>query len=110
MKKLLIFPIAFLLSGCPGGGVPIAEHRSVFIQGDTICFTVNKTDVLERYSIYYWPKKKYTVIKSDNNISLSYPNTCFNVNLKNGYKYNISYSLNGKSYSYQFFIDNDGNR
>lgn len=110
MKKSLIFPVVFLLSGCPGGGVPVPEHRSVFMQGNTICFTVNKTDILERYSIYYSPEKKYTVIKADNYISLSYPNTCFNVNLKKGYKYNISYSLNGKSYSDQFFIDNDGNR
>lgn len=109
MKQLLILPVIFLLSGCPGGGVPVAEHRSVFREGDTICFTVNKTDVLDRYSIYYWPDKKYTVIKADDRVSLSYPDTCFKINLHNGYQYNIAYSLNGKSYSDSFFIDKDGN-
>lgn len=109
MKKLLILPVIFLLSGCPGGGVPIAEHRSVFREGDTICFTVNRTDVLDRYSVYYWPDRKYTVIKADDRVSLSYPDTCFKVKLHNGYQYNIAYSLNGKNYSDSFFIDKDGN-
>lgn len=109
MKKSTIVPLIFLLSGCPGGGVPVSQQRSVFKQGDTICFTVNKTDVLERYSIYYSPDRKYTVIKADDGISLKYPDTCFKIKLKNGYIYNISYSLNNKSYSDSFFIDNDGN-
>lgn len=109
MKKLLSLPLVFLLSGCPGGGVPASEQRSVLRQGDSICFTVNKNDVLERYSIYYWPDRKYTVIKTDDRISLTYPDTCFKVKLKNGYEYNISYGLNGKNYSDSFFIDKDGN-
>ncbi|MFX0614039.1 putative T6SS immunity periplasmic lipoprotein [Escherichia coli] len=109
MKRLLIIPLIIPLSGCPGGGVPASEQRSVFRQGDTICFTTNKTDVLNRYNIYYWPEKKYTVIKADDKISLSYPNTCFKIKLQNGYQYNIAYSLNGKSYSDLFFIDKDGN-
>ncbi|NBD83760.1 hypothetical protein GV761_21290, partial [Citrobacter werkmanii] len=88
MKKSTIIPLIFLLSGCPGGGVPVPQQRSVFKQGDTICFTVNKTDVLERYSIYYSPGRKYTVIKADDGISLKYPDTCFKIKLKHGYIYN----------------------
>lgn len=110
MNRLLIIPVVFILSGCPGGGVPASIQRSVLVQGDTICFATNKTDVLERYSVYYWPDRKYTVIKADDNIFLTYPDTCIKVKLKNGYKYNISYNLNGISYSDLFFIDNYGNR
>ena len=108
MKKSLLIPFIFFLAGCPGGGVPVAEHRSVFREGDAICFTVNKKDVLDRYSVYYWPNRKYTVIKADDKVSLSYPDTCFKIKLQNGFKYNIAYSLNGKSYSDSFFIDNNG--
>ena len=110
MKKLFTLSFILVLTGCPGGGKPASVHRSVFMQGNTICFTINKNDILERYSIYYWPDKKYTVLKAKDNISLSYPETCANVKLPKGYNYNIAYSLNGISYSDSFFIDNDGNR
>lgn len=110
MKKLFALSFILILTGCPGGGKQASIHRSVFMQGNTICFTINKNDILERYSIYYWPNKKYTVLKAKDNISLSYPETCTNVKLPKGYNYNIAYSLNGISYSDSFFIDNDGNR
>lgn len=110
MKTLLIFPFTLILTGCPGGGKPATIQRSVFMQGHTICFSINKNDILERYSIYYWPNKKYTILKATDKISSSYPDTCVNVKLPKGYKYDIAYSLNGISYSDSFFIDNDGNR
>ncbi|WP_313825687.1 putative T6SS immunity periplasmic lipoprotein [Leclercia sp.] len=110
MKKLFTLSFILVLTGCPGGGKPASVHRSVFMQGNTICFTINKNDILERYSIYYWPNEKYTVLKAKDNISLSYPETCTNVKMPKGYNYNIAYSLNGISYSDSFFIDNDGNR
>ncbi|MDK4745090.1 hypothetical protein QOY93_06880 [Leclercia adecarboxylata] len=110
MKKLFTLSFILILTGCPGGGKPAPMHRSVFIQDNTICFTINKNDILERYSIYYWPDKKYTVVKANDKISLSYPDTCVSVKLPKGYNYNIAYSLNGISYSDSFFIDNDGNR
>lgn len=81
MKKLFTLSFILVLTGCPGGGKPASVHRSVFMQGNTICFTINKNDILERYSIYYWPDKKYTVLKAKDNISLSYPETCTNVKL-----------------------------
>ncbi|WP_139156319.1 putative T6SS immunity periplasmic lipoprotein [Leclercia sp. LSNIH1] len=110
MKRLLTLPFIVILTGCPGGGKPASIHRSVYMQNNTICFTINKSDILKRYSIYYWPNKKYTVIEAKDNISLSYPDTCVNVKLPKGYNYNIAYNLNGVSYSDSFFIDNDGNR
>ncbi|MGS3449896.1 putative T6SS immunity periplasmic lipoprotein [Klebsiella electrica] len=107
MKRLVIFPLIILLSGCPGGK-PGPSQRSIFIHGDTLCFSVNKNDALEHYNIYYYPKGNHTVIKSDKGINTSYPNTCFKFKLRNGYQYNIYYGLNGKQYTDSFFIDNDG--
>ena len=110
MKRLRLLPLILILTGCPCVGKPASIQRSVFMQVNIICFTINKNDILERYSIYYWPNKKYTVLKASDKISSSYPDTCVNVKLPKGYNYNIAYSLNGISYSDSFFIDNDGNR
>lgn len=107
MKRLIIVLLTALLSGCPGGK-PAPEHRSVFIQAGIICFSVNTTDILNHYNIYYSPKGKYTVLAAKDNIKLSYPKTCINVKLENGYQYNIYYGLNGKQYTDVFFIDKDG--
>ncbi|OMP90005.1 putative T6SS immunity periplasmic lipoprotein [Raoultella terrigena] len=107
MKRLITAPLIFLLSGCPGGQ-PAPSQRSVFIHGDTLCFSVNKNDTLDHYSVYYYPKGTYTVIKSNDKINVPYPNTCFKIKLKHGYQYNIYYGLNGKQYIDAFFIDNDG--
>lgn len=110
MKKLTIIPLILLLSGCPGGGKPLPEHRSVFMQGDNICFSVNKSDVLNYYTISYEPERKYTIIEAKERVNSSYPGTCIKIKLTNGYRYNITYGLNGKYYSDYFFIDKDGNR
>lgn len=110
MKKLLFTPLVFLLSGCPGGGKPPPQVRGVFMHNDVICFSVNKSDVLDYYNIYYWHNANDTSVKASDNIHLSYPDTCITVKLKHGYGYNIDYGLNGKYYSDSFFIDNDGNR
>jgi len=107
MKMLYLIPLLLLLSGCPGGN-PGAEYRRVFMQGDVICFSVNKNDILHYYRIDSTQGGKYTIIKADERVHLSYPDTCVKVKLKRGYRYNISYGLNGKKYSDYFFIDNDG--
>lgn len=107
MKKLSLIPIVFLLSGCPGGN-PAAEYRQVFMQGDVICFSVNKKDVLDYYRVDSTQAEGYIIIKAEERVSLTYPDTCIKVKLKRGYKYNIAYGLNGKKYSAYFFIDNNG--
>jgi hypothetical protein len=109
MRRLIILPITLLLSGCPGGN-PISKQRSVFMQENVICFSVNRSDVLNYYTISYEPERKYTVLYVAEGIHRSYPDTCIQIRLRNGYKYDIQYGLNGKKYSDGFFIDNDGNR
>lgn len=109
MRRLIILPIILLLSGCPGGN-PISTQRSVFMQGNVICFSVNKSDALKYYMISYEPERKYTVLYAEEGINRSYPDACIRVKLRNGYRYDIQYGLNGKKYSDTFFIDNDGTR
>ncbi|MFJ3455695.1 putative T6SS immunity periplasmic lipoprotein [Scandinavium goeteborgense] len=109
MKIFLLIPLVFMLTGCPGGP-PVPEHRSVFMQNDVICFSINKNDVLTHYNIYYTPKRIYTKIRTAERLHLSYPDTCIKVKFKNGYEYNIYYGLNGKTYTDNFFIDHDGVR
>lgn len=109
MKMLTILILVLLLTGCPGMGNRASIQRGVFTHRDVVCFSVNKKDVLDFYVIYYWPKKKYTVVKADSSFGLSYPNTCFTVKFKHGYQYMFRYGLNGKSYSHSIFVDNDGN-
>lgn len=107
MKKIIITALTVLLTGCPGGK-PAPVQRSVFIHADTVCFSVNKADILNHYNVYYSPKGMYTVIAAKDNIQLSYPNTCIKIKLENGYQYNIYYGLNGKQYTDAFFLDKDG--
>jgi hypothetical protein len=39
---------------------------------------------------------------------LTYPSTCFTVNLEKGVVYGASYTLNGKNHYYTFIITHDG--
>lgn len=107
MKRLSFLPLLLLLVGCLGGN-PAAEHRSVFMQRNVICFSVNKSDVLNYYRISSVQDGKYHIITADEQLNLTYPDTCFKVKLTKGYKYNVAYGLNGIKYSDYFFIDNDG--
>lgn len=108
MKKLLIIPFIFALLGCPGDNL-LSIHRSVFMHGNVICFSLNKNDVLNYYTIDTVQGGEYKIVTYKEKIHLSYPDTCINVKLTNGYKYDIYYGLNGEKYSDHFFIDNDGN-
>jgi hypothetical protein len=109
MKKITLLPIIFLLSGCPGGGKPPPEYRSVYINNDIICFSVDKHDSLKFYRIDSTSGISYKVIEVKEGINLSYPNTCIKPKLEKGYRYNITYNMNGKYYTDYFFIDNNGN-
>jgi hypothetical protein len=80
------------------------------MHGNIICFSVDKNDALNYYTIYSISADKYKIFDTKENIHTSYPDTCINIKLPNGYRYNIAYGLNGKKYSDHFFIDNDGKR
>ncbi|WP_324723384.1 putative T6SS immunity periplasmic lipoprotein [Lelliottia sp. JS-SCA-14] len=107
MKRLIIIPLICLLSGCPGGR-PAPEIGYTYINGERLCFSVNKKDVLNYYRIESDQEEGYSVIKHDSNLNLSYPDDCINIKWEYGYSYAISYGLNGKHYIHEFFINNNG--
>jgi hypothetical protein len=50
-KKVLFLPLALTIVGCPGERINIPEQRSVMINENHICFSVDKNDLLNRYVI-----------------------------------------------------------
>ncbi|HDR2628021.1 TPA: hypothetical protein QCI66_004336 [Enterobacter cancerogenus] len=110
MKKLvLLLPLLVLLTGCPGrDGLKMGERRSIYVDGDRVCFTVNKDDVLSRYQLAT-NGQDYKLLFSGDAVRLSYPDTCFTAALEQAVTYGASYALNGKNYTYTFIIDHEGN-
>lgn len=109
MKRLTILPLVLLLTGCPGVENRAPVPRSVFINGDIICFSVDKQDVLNYYRIESYQRGSYQMISYKENINSSYPDTCIKPELNRGYRYHLTYDLNGERYDDSFFLDNDGN-
>lgn len=110
MKKALsLFPLCIVLAGCPGG-YPAPHTRATFINGDYLCFSVNKEDILDYYTIYSSEGMDINIVTSSEgiNMNVSYPDTCIDIKWKYGYSYAVSYGLNGKKYAHEFFIDNNG--
>jgi hypothetical protein len=110
MKNILfIVPLSFLLAGCPGGQ-PAPHPRATFINGDRLCFSTNKKDVLNYYSIDSSEKGNITSVISSGYEKLHsyYPDNCMNIKWKYGYNYVIHYGLNDRRYVHQFVIDNKG--
>ncbi|WMY76504.1 hypothetical protein RHD99_11495 [Buttiauxella selenatireducens] len=108
-KLILLAPLVVFLTGCPGrDGLKMSEHRQVSVDGDRVCFTVDKQDVLSRYQLAT-NGQDYKVLLSANPVRLSYPDTCFTTHLEAGVTYGVSYALNGKNYFYTFIIDREGN-
>ena len=108
MRQLMtLIPIIVLLSGCPGkDGLKMGEIRSIYVDGDRVCFTVNKQDVVTRY-LLATNGQDYKVLTSADAVRLSYPDSCVTVNLEQGVMYGASYALNGKNYTYTFIIDKE---
>lgn len=75
---------------------------------NSLCFSVNKSEVLSRYGVYSQQGEDYKILAEATRVALSYPETCVKVSLTSGYIYATSYTLNGKNYRYNFFIDNNG--
>ncbi|WP_336707524.1 MULTISPECIES: putative T6SS immunity periplasmic lipoprotein [unclassified Cedecea] len=105
-----LFKLIFLctaLSGCVGEGLGVGDWKSLYIDGNHICFTVDKSDVLTRYVLSSTQGGEYKVLAVTDLDNLSYPNTCINIELTPGYIYQASYTMNKANYRYSFFIDND---
>ncbi len=108
MKRLAVLPVIFLLSGCPGGN-PAPHPRATFINGEHLCFSTNKKDILNYYRIESNESGKFNTVSHDEDLNFSYPEDCINFKWKNGYSYAISYGLNGKNYIHELFIGSNGN-
>ncbi len=111
MKKLIaLLPLCLLLAGCPGGhreGKELGEWKPISINANRVCFSVNSKDVLNRYALTFHENGYQQLLLGDF-VHLSYPDTCFNVELKSNGAYAASYTLNNKVYYYTFTIGNNG--
>ncbi|WP_186370593.1 MULTISPECIES: putative T6SS immunity periplasmic lipoprotein [Enterobacteriaceae] len=109
MNKLVILPVILLLSGCPGGN-PAPHPRATFINGDRLCFSIDKKDLLNYYTVDESENGKIqTVVSSGyNKLNSSYPNNCIDVKWKSNHTYVVNYGLNDKKYVHEFFTDSNG--
>lgn len=105
----VIFILCILITGCPGGN-RAPKNRFTFINGNRLCFSIDKNDVLNFYTIYSSKDHKITIVTGSgyNNLDISYPDTCLNIKWENGRTYVIHYGLNNKKYVHQFDVDNNG--
>lgn len=110
MRLLIVLPAVIVLSGCPGRG-NIVEKRGITVDYERVCYSLNKNDVLTTYYLSSNEEGEKEIMASEARkpVSLSYPDTCFNIALKKGYQYGVYYTLNDRPYRYGFFIDNNGN-
>ena len=111
IKLLYVTLAALLLTGCPRAGKEGEQYgarRAVFINGNNICFTVDKKETLSRYNLYGGYTDNNPLLVGDFE-SRTYPHTCFEVHLESGLVYSTSYTLNGKNYYYTFIRDKSGN-
>ena len=102
VRQLTVVTLCILLTGCPGG--PRApEPRNTFINGDTLCFSVDSKDVLDYYRIESNESGHYEVVANSGQerLNVSYPRDCIQFSFKTGYNYAISYGLNGKNYIHE---------
>ncbi|MGU3413387.1 putative T6SS immunity periplasmic lipoprotein [Enterobacteriaceae bacterium C34A] len=106
MKNLAIVPAIFLLSGCQGDKSN-TELKYTLSFHDSICFSTDKNDVLDYYRIEIYKGGSYRMFAQKEDVALSYPDTCIRPKLKKGYRYKLTYGLNGKNYYDSLFLNND---
>ncbi|MFK3709255.1 MULTISPECIES: putative T6SS immunity periplasmic lipoprotein [Leclercia] len=110
MKISVLIMSVIMLTGCPRKGYEGAQYglwRAIHIDGDRICFTLDKDDVLESYS--FGPNSNVSNKLLYNYITkLSYPDTCFTAHFEKAMIYGARYMINKQWYNYSFIIDNDG--
>ncbi len=110
VKYFFVLPIVMLLTGCPGKGregAETGERQSIYIDNGRVCFTVNPKDILSRY-VLSTDGSDYKELLVGDGVHLSYPDSCFSVNLDKGIVYGVSYTLNEKNYYYTFILDSNG--
>lgn len=105
-KILLVIPVIMLLVGCPGRHVKKSEFQSVYIDGQRVCFTIDKQKILTRYAVKR-NNPNYEFVLHGDDVQLSYPDSCFTASLEKGEVYNVDYTVDGKNYYYKFIIDNE---
>lgn len=115
MKKTLILSAIFMLTGCPGGAdrLDLGELRGInIISPERVCYSVNKQDILSTYYLETNEQRQPVILLSSGrgaHLNLSYPATCFPIQLKTGNQYFAFYTLNGVKYYDKFIIDNNWN-
>ncbi|WP_338070525.1 putative T6SS immunity periplasmic lipoprotein [Enterobacter oligotrophicus] len=110
MKSIFfMLTLCILITGCPGDN-RAPKTRFTFINGNHICFSIDKNDVLNFYTIYSSKAHKISVVTGSGykKLNIAYPNTCLNVKWEKGLTYIIHYGLNDKKYVHQFDINNNG--
>ncbi|EFC57506.1 TPA: lipoprotein [Enterobacter cancerogenus] len=111
MSKLPFFIFLLFLTGCPGKGregEASGIRQSIYIDRNYVCFTVDKKRILSRFILSTNGKHYKELLKGDF-LHLSYPGTCFTVNLDRGIVYGTSYTIDNNNYYYTFIIDQEGN-
>lgn len=110
INKIILLTLVFLLSGCVGKVDNGPRHGSlgdIFIDGNRICFSVDKNKILENYeftTVGNEPRK----LLSGRSTHLSYPESCFMAPLEKGVIYRASYMLDKKNYYDVFIISREG--
>ncbi|MGU3521909.1 putative T6SS immunity periplasmic lipoprotein [Enterobacteriaceae bacterium C23F] len=106
MKNVAIIPVIFLLSACQGDKSN-DELRYTLSFRDSICFSTDKNDVLDYYRIEIYKGGTYRIFAHKEDVALSYPDTCIRPKLIKGYRYKLTYGINGKNYYDSLFLNND---
>lgn len=107
MQQIISIALIALLSGCVSKDPQHGRMGGIFIDGNRICFSVNKKEILTNYEVSAIGKV-YSVLLSGRSAHFIYPESCFMVPLENGVIYRANYTLDNKNY-YNFFIkDNIG--
>ncbi|MCF8579028.1 hypothetical protein L2X67_04235, partial [Enterobacter ludwigii] len=60
-KTFIIFILCILITGCPEGN-RAPKNRFTFINGNHLCFSIDKNDVLNFYTIYSSKDHKITIM------------------------------------------------
>lgn len=110
MNKIIFLALVMLLVGC------ISKHNqrqqyakmgSVYIDGNRVCFSVNKNKILSNYEFTAMSKVP-KILLSGRSTHLSYPGSCFMVPLERGVIYRANYMLDKNNYYDAFIIDSSG--
>lgn len=88
--KILFIPIISMLTGCPGENLNIPEQRTVMINGNHICFSVDEKEILNGYSVSSVQHGEYKELATAEFEKRSYPDSCIDIALPAGYAYEIS--------------------